>query len=50
MLVLILVFISIIAFKWKMTKPMGFIMMFLYAGFLSVALGLSECWFTCDVF
>jgi len=47
-LMLIAVFIAILAFKWKMTKPMGAIMMCLYVGFLSVALGLSECWFACD--
>jgi len=47
-LMLIAVFCAILAFRWKMTKLMGIIMMCLYVGFLSVALGLSECWFACD--
>lgn len=47
-LMLIAVFIAILSFRWKMTKPMGVVMMCLYVGFLSVALGLSECWFCCD--
>ena len=44
---LLLVFISIIAFKWEMTKPMGGIMMVLYLVFVIVSLGLSECWIIC---
>lgn len=48
-LMLIAVFVAIVLFKWKMTKPMGVIMICLYAGFLSVALGLSECWFECFI-
>merc|ERR1719428_69870 len=44
---LLLVFISIIAFKWEMTKPMGGIMMVLYLVSVIVSLGLSECWIIC---
>jgi len=44
---LIAVFISIIAFKWKMNKPMGGIMLLLYLVFVIMSLGLSECWFVC---
>merc|ERR1712013_900171 len=45
--VMLLLFISIIAFKWEMTKPMGGIMMVLYLVFVIVSLGLSECWIIC---
>jgi len=44
---LLLVFASIIVFKWEMTKPMGGIMLVLYVIFVIVSLGLSECWFIC---
>jgi len=44
---LLIVFISIIAFKWKMTKPMGGVMILLYVVFVVVSLGLAECWFIC---
>ena len=44
---LLVVFISILAFKWKMTKPMGGVMILLYAVFVVVSLGLSQCWFFC---
>lgn len=46
-LMLILVFLSILAFKWKMTKIMGVVMIGLYAVFVVVSLGLSACWFPC---
>jgi len=46
-LMLLLVMISIMAFKWKMTKVMGGVMMLLYGVFLVVSLGLSSCWFSC---
>merc|ERR1711962_1169062 len=39
-LMLILVFLSILAFKWQMTKIMGGIMLLLYAVFVVVSLGL----------
>merc|ERR1719259_1005777 len=44
---LLLVFISIIVFKWEMTKPMGGVMLVLYLVFVIVSLGLSECWIIC---
>merc|ERR1712088_29311 len=44
---LLLVFISIIVFKWEMTKPMGGVMMVLYLVFVIISLGLSECWIIC---
>lgn len=46
-LMLLIVFLSILAFKWKMTKAMGGIMLVLYIIFVIVSLGLSECWFAC---
>jgi len=46
-IMLLLVFISIIVFKWEMTKPMGGVMLVLYVVFVVVSLGLSECWFAC---
>jgi len=46
---LLLVFISIMAFKWEMTKTMGVIMLFLYVIFVVVSLGLSECWMVCPI-
>ena len=46
-LMLLLVFASILAFKWKMTKYMGGVMMLLYIVFVVVSLGLSSCWFAC---
>ena len=46
-LMLLMVMISIMAFKWKMTKVMGGVMMLLYGVFLVVSLGLSSCWFSC---
>ena len=46
-LMLLVVFLSILAFKWKMTKAMGGIMLVLYLIFVIVSLGLSECWFAC---
>lgn len=44
---LLLVFISIMVFKWEMTKPMGGVMLVFYVIFVIVSLGLSECWFIC---
>jgi len=44
---LLIVFVSIIAFKWKMTKAMGGVMIVLYVIFVVVSLGLTECWFSC---
>jgi len=48
-IMLLLVFISIIAFSWEMTKPMGCVMLVLYVVFVIVSLGLSECWFPCPL-
>eukprot|EP00088_Acartia_fossae_P002718 TRINITY_DN11119_c0_g1_i2.p1 TRINITY_DN11119_c0_g1~~TRINITY_DN11119_c0_g1_i2.p1 ORF type:complete len:546 (+),score=143.29 TRINITY_DN11119_c0_g1_i2:88-1725(+) len=47
-LMLILVFASIMAFKWKMTKIMGGIMLVLYAIFVAVSLLFSFCVISCD--
>jgi K+-dependent Na+/Ca+ exchanger-like protein len=47
-LMLILVFCSIMAFKWKMTKVMGGIMLVLYAIFVTISLMFSFCIFSCD--
>ena len=48
-LMLLLVFVSILLFKWQMTKPMGGVMLGLYVVFVIVSLGLSECWFPCFI-
>lgn len=48
-LMLVAVIASILLFKWRMTKPMGVIMMILYATFLGVALSLTQCWIICPV-
>jgi len=46
---LLVVFLSILAFKWKMTKIMGGIMLVMYVIFVVVSLGLTECWFACPI-
>lgn len=46
-LMLMIVIISIIAFKWKMTKPMGGIMVMMYGVFVAVSLMLTEQVFPC---
>ena len=48
-IMLIAVILSIIGFKWRMTKPMGFVMMALYAGFLGVAVSMSQCILDCPI-
>jgi K+-dependent Na+/Ca+ exchanger-like protein len=47
-LMLVAVILSIVLFKWQMTKPMGAVMMLLYATFLGVALSVAECKLSCD--
>jgi Ca2+/Na+ antiporter len=46
-IMLILVFLSILAFKWKMTKTMGAVMLVLYVIFVIISLGFSFGWYTC---
>jgi len=46
-LMLMVVIISIIAFSWKMTKPMGGIMVLMYGVFVAVSLMLTEKVFPC---
>ena len=46
---LILVFISILAFNWKMTKGMGGMMIGLYVVFVIISLGLSFQWYKCPI-
>lgn len=46
-IMLILVFLSILAFKWKMTKAMGSVMLVLYVIFVIISLGFSFGWYTC---
>ena len=48
-LMLVLVFLSIVFFKWKMTKPMGIFMGLLYIVFVIISVGLEECWFACPI-
>ena len=44
---LIVVFVSILAYKWKMTKSMGGMMIVLYCVFVVISLGFSYEWYTC---
>ena len=47
---LVLVFVSILTFKWQMTKGMGIMMMVLYFIFVVVTLGFTELtgpWYAC---
>ena len=46
-IMLILVFLAILAFKWKMTKAMGSVMLVLYVIFVIISLGFSFGWYTC---
>ena len=48
-LMLILVFLSILSFKWKMTKVMGCVMLVLYVVFVIISLGFSYGWYKCPV-
>lgn len=48
-LMLILVFLAILAFKWRMTKEMGIMMGCLYFVFVVVSVGFDFCWYTCPV-
>jgi len=48
-LMLILVFLSILAYKWKMTKGMGIMMGCLYFVFVIISVGFDFCWYTCPV-
>ena len=46
---LIAVFLSIVAFQWKMTKGMGALMMGLYVVFVVISLGFSYEWYECPI-
>lgn len=48
-LMLILVFLAILTFKWQMTKTMGGVMLCLYVVFVVISLGFSFDWYTCPV-
>ncbi len=48
-MMLILVFLSILAFKWKMTKGMGVVMLLLYIVFVVVTLGFTYGWYDCFI-
>jgi len=48
-LMLISVFLSILAFKWKMTKGMGIMMGLLYFVFVIVSVGFDYCWYACPI-
>lgn len=48
-LMLILVFLSIVAFRWKMTKGMGLVMLVLYFIFVIASLGFSNKWYSCPI-
>ena len=45
----VFVILAIMAFRWKMTKALGGVMMALYLCFLVVGVGLSECLFSCPI-
>jgi len=46
---LMLVFFSILAFNWKMTKTMGLSMFAFYFGFVAVSLSLTYEWVLCPI-
>ena len=46
-LMLLVVFLAILAFNWKMTKPMGGAMLILYVIFVAVSLGFDFKWYKC---
>ncbi len=46
---LLAVFLCILAFKWKMTKGMGVVMLILYCVYVVVALGFSFGWYACGI-
>ena len=48
-IMLVLVFLAIIIFKWKMTKLMGGLMLVLYIVFVIVSLGFDLCWYICPI-
>ena len=48
-LMLIIVFLAILFFKWSMTREMGYAMLGLYVMFVVVSLGFSFEWYTCPV-
>ena len=48
-LMLLLVFLSILAFDWKMTKGMGGVMGGFYFIFVIVSLGFNYCWYICPI-
>jgi K+-dependent Na+/Ca+ exchanger-like protein len=48
-LMLVFVFLSILACKWKMTKGMGVFMGCLYFVFVIVTVGFDFCWYVCPI-
>jgi len=48
-LMLIAVFLSIVAFRWRMTKTMGVVMLLLYVVFVLVTLGFGYDVMTCPI-
>ncbi len=48
-LMLLAVFFSILAFKWRMTKGMGILMLGLYVVFVVISLGFSYEWYHCPM-
>ena len=44
---LVIVFVAILIFKWKMTKSMGGMMIVLYFVFVILSLGFNYQWYTC---
>jgi len=48
-IMLIFVFLSILACKWKMTKGMGVFMGCLYFVFVIITVGFDFCWYVCPI-
>ena len=48
-MMLVAVFLSIVIFKWKMTKVMGIIMGLLYVVFVLISLGFSYGLYECFI-
>jgi sodium/potassium/calcium exchanger 2 len=48
-LMLILVFLSILAFNWKMTKAMGVVMGVFYFIFVLISLGFTYGLYSCPI-
>lgn len=46
---LIIMFLSILLFRWKLSKPLGGFMLLLYAGFVAFSITISTCLLSCPL-